>query len=139
MTQPAQRNADYGPNHGTTPKARSNGQSTRVQDRTTELPSLEPCEAAAAPSTRADNDAALLTPDEAAQFLKVSAEQIRTLIRRGVLSAVNVGTGKSRPLYRIPRKALEEFLAGRTLTRVSAHSPQFKRRPPVPDHFAHLQ
>ena len=50
----------------------------------------------------------LLTPDEAALRLRVSAEQVRALIRRGKLSAVNVGGGSKRPLYRITEQALRQ-------------------------------
>ena len=55
-------------------------------------------------------DSQLLTPDEAAIQLKVTSEHIRALIRRGQLSAVNIGTGSKRPLYRITQRALDEFL-----------------------------
>jgi len=37
-------------------------------------------------------------------------EQVRNLIRHGRISAVNVGTGKKRPLYRIKQQALDDFL-----------------------------
>lgn len=81
----------------------------------------------------------LLTPEEASQRLKVSAEQVRSLIRSGRLAAINVGTGKRRPLYRITAVALEDFL-------VHCHQPgpatrpgRSRRRPPVPDHFPDLR
>ena len=55
----------------------------------------------------------ILTVKEVSAQLKVSSEQVRTLIRQGQLSAVNVGSGKKRPLYRINHEALEEFMKSR--------------------------
>lgn len=81
----------------------------------------------------------LLTPEEAADYLKVSAEQVRSLIRRGLLSATNVGTGTKRPLYRINREALDDFLADRTKDSGSSAVRRFKPRPPVPDFFPQLR
>jgi len=80
----------------------------------------------------------LLTPDEAAKRLKVTAEQVRSLIRKGQLAAINVGTGPKRPLYRITSQALHDFLAqrwrpGPVVRRLA------KRPPPVPDHFPDLR
>lgn len=59
------------------------------------------------------HDDELLTPEEAARRLKVTAEQVRSLIRRGELAAINVGTGPKRPLYRItPRRCRSSCRAG---------------------------
>ena len=82
---------------------------------------------------------ALLTPEEAAAYLKVSAEQVRSLIRRGLLPATNVGTGSKRPLYRIKRQALEDFLTDRTQESGSTSVRRFRPRPPVRDFFSQLQ
>jgi len=83
-------------------------------------------------------DGRLLTPDEVAARLRVTAEQVRSLIRTGQLTAVNVGTGPKRPLYRITPDAVTEFLARRVQPVPAArpHSP--RRLPPVPDHFPKL-
>ena len=85
---------------------------------------------------RVDGD--LLTPDEVAKRLKVTAEQVRTLIRKGHLAAINVGTGPKRPFYRITPQALQEFLSCRWQPG-SALRRRIKRRPPVPDHFPNLR
>jgi len=81
----------------------------------------------------------LLTPNQAAIYLKVTAEQIRSLIRKGQLSAVNVGTGTKRPLYRITRQALNDFLCQRQQPRLTKQGKKFRQDPPVPDFFPHLK
>jgi len=81
----------------------------------------------------------LFTPGEAAERLKVSTEQVRTLIRHGRLAAINVGTGPKRPLYRIPAQALQDFLSSRHQPGPAVRPHQFKRRPPVHDHFPNLR
>ena len=81
----------------------------------------------------------LLTPEEAARELKVSAEQVRALIRRGRLPAVNLGTGKKRPLYRITRQDLENFLMDRYQPQRGRRQRRFRRLPPVEDHFPKLR
>ncbi len=80
----------------------------------------------------------LLTPDEAALRLKVTAEQVRSLIRKGELAAINIGARKKRPLYRIRTDALEEFLHDRTHVPERTSRPRFKRLPPVADYFPDL-
>ena len=80
----------------------------------------------------------MLTPDEAARYLKVSAEQVRSLIRRGLLPAVNVSTGSKRALYRIKRETLDEFLTERSAGVRTSFARRFKLRPPVQDFFAQL-
>jgi excisionase family DNA binding protein len=87
---------------------------------------------------RNDDADAMLTPDEAAQYLKVSTEQVRSLIRRGLLAAVNLGTGSKRPLYRIKRNALEDFLSDRSAGTTPSRPQRFKPRPPVQDFFPGL-
>ena len=81
----------------------------------------------------------LLTPIEAATKLKVTAEQIRSLIRQGQLSAVNVGTGTKRPLYRISQQALNDFLCRRWQPGQSTQKKRFKRLAPAPDFFPGLK
>jgi excisionase family DNA binding protein len=81
----------------------------------------------------------LLTPNEAASKLKVTSEQVRSLIRKGLLSAVNVGTGKKRPLYRITQQALNDFLLRRWHPSSSIQRKKFKRLAPAPDFFPGLK
>lgn len=84
-------------------------------------------------------DGRLLTPLEVAERLRVTAEQVRCLIRTSQLAAVNIGTGPKRPLYRITPDALAEFLARRGQ---SAPPPRLRvapRLPPVPDCFPDLR
>ena len=85
------------------------------------------------------NDNDLLTPDEAARRLRVTAEHVRALIRSGRLAAINVGTGPKRPLYRIPFCDLRDFLSNRHQPAQTTRPPRFKRLPPVEDHFPHLR
>ncbi len=82
---------------------------------------------------------ALLTPEDAAKRLKVTAEQIRSLIRKRQLPAINVGTGKKRPLYRITAAALEEFLSSRCQFASQGSTRRLRRPPPVRDHFPNLR
>lgn len=84
-------------------------------------------------------DEALFTPGEAAERLKVTAEQVRSLIRKGQLAAVNVGTGPKRPLYRITSQALQDFLAHRWRPGRAVRFRRTTRPPPVPDHFPNLR
>ncbi len=81
----------------------------------------------------------LLTPSDVAARLKVTAEQVRSLIRSGQLHAINVGTGEKRPLYRITGETLEEFLTGRPNDKVSKSRHAIKRRDRVPDFFPALR
>ena len=89
--------------------------------------------------TPSPNAEELLTPDEAARRLKVTAEHVRALIRSGRLSAINIGTGPKRPLYRIPASALGEFLSSRHHAGGTTRPRRSKRLPPVEDHFPHLR
>jgi hypothetical protein len=81
----------------------------------------------------------LLTPNKAATKLKVTPEQIRCLIRKGQLSAVNVGTGPKRPLYRITQQALNDFLNYRRQPGPARQNKKFKRLAPVLDFFPGLK
>ena len=85
------------------------------------------------------NDDDLLTPEEASLRLKVSPEHVRALIRTDQLNAINIGIGKKRPLYRIPSKNLDEFLANPIRQRKRSRRCRFKRLPPVEDHFPNLR
>jgi excisionase family DNA binding protein len=85
------------------------------------------------------NEEQILTPDEAAIKLKVTAEQVRSLIRQGQISAFNVGTGKKRPLYRITQRALNDFLNRRWQPSPARQNKKFKRLAPAPDFFPHLK
>jgi excisionase family DNA binding protein len=80
-----------------------------------------------------------LTPEEAAETLRVSAEQVRCLIRTRQLAAINVGTGPKRPLYRITTQAVQEFLSRRWLPGPATKPRRFMRRPSVQDHFPDLK
>lgn len=71
----------------------------------------------------------LSTPEEVAQLLKVSAEYVRALIRTGQLAAVEIGTGRKRPPYRIPASAHDEFLSGRQQPVKKDRTRRSKRRP----------
>ena len=51
----------------------------------------------------------MLTVVSVADELAVSVEQVRRLIRRGELPAVNLAT-PSRPTYRVSRAELDKFL-----------------------------
>ena len=81
----------------------------------------------------------LFTPNEAAVKLKVTPEQIRSLIRKGQLSAINVGTGPKRPLYRITQQALDDFLNHRYQPTLTIRKKKFKRLAPAPDFFPELK
>ena len=80
----------------------------------------------------------LLTPGEVAVKLRVTAEQVRRLIREGKLAAANVGTGPKRPLYRIAPKDLQAFLSRRWQHGPAVRPHRAKRLPPVPDFFPGL-
>lgn len=81
----------------------------------------------------------LLTPEEAAHLLRVTAEQVRSLIRRGQLAAINVGCGAKRPLYRISQEAMQDFLSKRFQSGPAVQPGRFRRLPPVQDHFPDLR
>jgi excisionase family DNA binding protein len=81
----------------------------------------------------------LFTPNEAANKLKVTPEQIRSLIRTGQLHAVNVGKGPKRPLYRITQQALNDFLSRRWQQGPAIQNKRFKQLSQVPDFFPNLK
>ena len=81
-----------------------------------------------------------LTPEEAGNLLRVSAEHIRAMIRAGRLEAVNLAIGKKRPLYRIRAIALDKIVADQRSSVMEPPSrSRFKRLPPVEDHFPGLR
>jgi hypothetical protein len=81
----------------------------------------------------------LFTPNEAANILKVTPEQIRSSIRTGQLSAVNIGKGPKRPLYRITQQALNDFLNRRWQPVQAIRKKKFKRLSQVSDFFPNLK
>ena len=81
----------------------------------------------------------LLTPKEAANKLKVTPEQIRSLIRKRQLSAINLTSGKKRPLYRITNKALNDFLVDRWQPSLEMRKRKFTKLSQVPDFFPKLK
>jgi excisionase family DNA binding protein len=81
----------------------------------------------------------LLTPAEVAEKLRVTPEQIRSLIRKGRISATNVGTGSKRPLYRISQKAFDDFLIHGRQPIQPMQKKKFTRLPPAPDFFPDLK
>jgi excisionase family DNA binding protein len=85
------------------------------------------------------NNGNLMTPAEVAEKLRVTAEQVRILIRKGRISATNVGTGSKRPLYRISQKAFDEFLIQGSLPKQPMQKKKFTRLPPSPDFFPDLK
>ena len=91
------------------------------------------------PLKQPEDNHELLTPEETAERLRVSAEQVRCLIRKGQLAAINVGSGKKRPLYRITEHALHDFLDRRWRPGQAICKKQFKKNPPVQDFFPGLK
>lgn len=81
----------------------------------------------------------LLTPNDVASKLKVTTEQVRSLIRKGQLSAVNVGTGTKRPLYRISQQALNDFLNYKQKPNSVIQKKRFKQLAPTLDFFPGLK
>lgn len=87
-----------------------------------------------------ESASSVLTPGEAASFLKTSSRHVRELIAQNILPAKNVGQGEQKPRYRIRREDLEAFLvAGKNLEEVTElnHRPRRRRLPEnMVDHFA---
>ena len=81
----------------------------------------------------------ILTPNEVAILLRVTSEQVRNLIRQHRLPAINVGTGKKRPLYRIKRQAFDDFLNNSSPRNQAGPKKKFRRLPPGPDFFPDLR
>lgn len=73
----------------------------------------------------------LMTAAEVAAKLACSTDQVHSLISRGHLSAINIGTA-GRPFYRVSHDGLETFLeAKRTNT---TPRPTRRRKPNSPRH-----
>jgi excisionase family DNA binding protein len=85
------------------------------------------------------NNLRLLTPSEVAEYLHVSPEQVRILIRKGQLASTNVGAGSKRPLYRVTQQALDNFLNHNRHSGPAVRKRKFKQLAPVPDFFPHLK
>jgi excisionase family DNA binding protein len=83
--------------------------------------------------------AQLLTPQEIAERLQVTPEQVRSLIRSGRLVAINVGTGPKRPCYRITHRAFNDFLERKSGSAQPTHRKRPRRSVPVPDFFPDLR
>ena len=81
----------------------------------------------------------LLTPQEIAERLQVTPEQVRSLIRSGWLVAINVGTGPKRPCYRITYRAFNDFLERKSGSVKPACRKRSRRSTPVPDFFPDLR
>lgn len=81
----------------------------------------------------------LLTPSEVAEYLQVSPEQVRTLIRKGQIAATNVGAGLKRPLYRVSQQSLDDFLDRKWRPGSAMAKRKFRRLAPAPDFFPHLK
>jgi excisionase family DNA binding protein len=81
----------------------------------------------------------LLTPNDVAIRLNVTAEQVRSLIRSGRLQAVNVGTGKKRPLYRLSAIAVDEFIKNGSSNKEHNGHRAIRRLPRIPDFFPELR
>ena len=56
----------------------------------------------------------LLTTEEVCELLRVSPGMVTRYIKQGKLTAINIGSGKKRPLYRFTQTALDNYLAGQT-------------------------
>ncbi|MFC1764558.1 helix-turn-helix domain-containing protein [Planctomycetota bacterium] len=84
-------------------------------------------------------DEQVLTVSEVSSQLKVSEEQVRTLIRQGKLAAINVGSGKKRPLYRIPQEALTNFKNPKVQPSPLQKRIKPKHHSTVPDFFPGLR
>ncbi len=91
------------------------------------------------PPRTASANTHLLTPDEVASRLRVTSEQVRSLIRKGILRAINVGAGGKRPLYRIPPGALEDFINRDCASPPSVGRRPTQRRVSTPDFFPDLK
>jgi excisionase family DNA binding protein len=71
----------------------------------------------------------LMTIEEVAERLQVSAMQIRILIDSNQLAAINVGNGKQKPRWRISREAVAEFEQRRSTSAEPLASPVSRRAP----------
>jgi excisionase family DNA binding protein len=79
-----------------------------------------------------------LTLTEVAKKLNVTTEQVRKLIRKGLLPALDVGTGIKRPLYRVTSQGLNEFLTRRRAKQLKTTHRTLKQLDSVHDYFPQL-
>lgn len=118
--------------------------STRKGNDVTQEPT-NPCysqhrhEIAMQPLRTPSRNTHFLTPDEVASRLRVTSEQVRSLIRNGILRAINVGAGGKRPLYRISPGALEDFINRDCNSPSSVRRRPTQRRVSTPDFFPDLK
>ena len=52
----------------------------------------------------------LITPEQAADYLHLTVDSVRSMITKGVLPAYNLGHTPKRPTYRIRKSALDTVL-----------------------------
>lgn len=112
-----------------------------MQDQTLHIDAGQQLEhgMAAGPPRAPSRGPHFLTPDEVAAKLRVTPEQVRSLIRKGILQAINVSAGGKRPLYRIPPEALRDFV-NRGCNPAEPVSKRRTRQPtPVRDFFPDLR
>ena len=69
----------------------------------------------------------MLTPKDVARHLAMCEKEVRKLCRKGVLEAINVGQGESKPRWRVELAALERFKL-RRLSRQAQKLPTPKTR-----------
>lgn len=58
----------------------------------------------------------VLTVAEVAKLLRTTIDRIYAHIKRGQIRAIDISSGDRRPLYRIERTALEQFVRDRAIT-----------------------
>lgn len=54
-----------------------------------------------------------LTVKEAAAVLRASPQTVYRLVWAGEITRINIGTGKSRPRFRVRRSSVDKFMASR--------------------------
>lgn len=71
----------------------------------------------------------LLTTAEVAEQLRTSSSQVRELVRAGLLSAVNIATGKKRMAMRFQQSEVDDFIRRQTTMQLPPESlPKSPRR-----------
>ena len=66
--------------------------------------------------------AELLTLDQAAAYLNVTADQVTAFVQDGELQYINVGRGKRKPRIRITKQDLDEFIEQRRRREIRCRS-----------------
>jgi excisionase family DNA binding protein len=100
---------DYGFNSDVALELVSNGQFVPIRRSDIRWATDAPPEAVPTPK----RDSELLTIDEAAEYLNLTADQVRAFIADGELRYINVGRGKKRPRMRFTKADLNEFIERR--------------------------